>query len=162
MAWLWGTLAGKVRVLPRDLTTCSKAREHDLHEPIGARVQCRRKVRARALAVLRLVVSVALSAAVLVGTNWAGWLSHRHPMNTRRVLFAVCAMPFLSGTGLAGNVASDDELPSVCYGDAASGRPRKREAPSILRRELSRVTASAETLIADGNAAAPRLTASCH
>ena len=51
-------------------------------------------------------------------------------MNIRRVLFAVCAMPFLSGVGLAGNVASDDELPSVCYGDAASGRlERGRRLP---------------------------------
>src|SRR6266576_624566 len=54
----------------------------------------------------------------------------RHPMNIRGVLFAVCAMPFLSGVGLAGNVASDDELPSVCYGDAASGRlERGRRLP---------------------------------
>ena len=51
-------------------------------------------------------------------------------MNIRRVLFAVCAMPFLSVVGLAGNVASDDELPSVCYGDAASGRlERGRRLP---------------------------------
>jgi hypothetical protein len=51
-------------------------------------------------------------------------------MNIRFVIFAVYAMPFLSGVGLAGNVASDDELPSVCYGDAASGRlERGRRLP---------------------------------
>src|SRR5436853_2796952 len=51
-------------------------------------------------------------------------------MNIRLVIFAVYAMPFLSGVSLAGNVASDDELPSVCYGDAASGRlERGRRLP---------------------------------
>jgi penicillin-insensitive murein endopeptidase len=43
-------------------------------------------------------------------------------MSIRRVLFALSVMPTFGAVGLAASVASDDELPSVCYGDAASGR----------------------------------------
>jgi hypothetical protein len=49
-------------------------------------------------------------------------LSYGNPMSIRRVLFAVCAMLAFSAGGLAAYVASGQEQPSVCYGDAASGR----------------------------------------
>ena len=42
-------------------------------------------------------------------------------MRLRRILFAL-ATPFLGAAGLAGSVAADEEPPSVCYGDAVSGR----------------------------------------
>src|SRR5690242_18329972 len=51
-------------------------------------------------------------------------------MRIRRTLLALGAMPVLSVAGFAGNITSDHELPSVCYGDALHGRlERGRRLP---------------------------------
>jgi penicillin-insensitive murein DD-endopeptidase len=51
-------------------------------------------------------------------------------MGIRRILLALCATPVLSVAGVAGNITSDREPPSVCYGDAVSGRlERGRRLP---------------------------------
>jgi penicillin-insensitive murein endopeptidase len=43
-------------------------------------------------------------------------------MSLRHILLALCATLLLKAPGLAGNITSDHERPSVCYGDAVSGR----------------------------------------
>jgi penicillin-insensitive murein endopeptidase len=51
-------------------------------------------------------------------------------MGIRRILLALCATPILTVAGIAGNITSDPEPPSVCYGDAVSGRlERGRRLP---------------------------------
>ena len=49
-------------------------------------------------------------------------LSQGIPMRIRRILLALCATPIFSVAGVAGNITSAHEPPSVCYGDAMHGR----------------------------------------
>ena len=51
-------------------------------------------------------------------------------MSQCRIVFAVCVMLVFGATSVAGHVASDNDQPSVCYGDVVNGRlERGRRLP---------------------------------